>query len=115
MEIKWIDPKKQIPPFDEQILVVLGGSGSDDFCKTWSKYVKIANVIITKRSPNDDEPCEQYSEFCEAGEFEYDDFQFYVYDYADYKYGSGDDERSDWFSDSISAWAKMPKMEELKA
>lgn len=114
MEIKWIDPRTQVPPFDEQILVVLGGNGSDDACRTWQRYVKVANVIISKRSPNDDEPCDEYTEFFAGNQSDYNQFQFYVFDYADYTYGMGEDSESDWFSDSIMFWAPMPAVNQFK-
>lgn len=115
MQINWIKPKLQAPPFGQQILVVLGGTGSDNAGGSWNSYVKVANVIITKRSPNDVEEGEQYEEYMasEAAD-DYEQFQFYVYDYADYKYGMGDDEDSDWYSDSILCWAPMPDINLFK-
>lgn len=113
MEIKWIDPSKQTPPFDEQILVVLGGSGSTNAASTWQSYVKVQNVIISKRSPNDDDPCSEYAEFFAGEQDDYDQFQFYVFDFADYTYGMGEDEDSDWYSDAILCWAKMPALSQF--
>jgi len=114
MEIKWIDPKTQTPPFNQQILVVLGGSGSTDATTTWNKYVKVCNVIIGKSSPNDNDPFDQWDEFVENGKKDYDTFQFYVFDYADYTYGMGEDSDSDWYSDAIICWASMPNLTEFK-
>lgn len=114
MEINWIKPERQIPPFGQQILVVLGGTGSDNAGGSWNSYVKVANVVISKRSPNDVEEQDQYDEFMAGNGDDFDQFQFYVYDYADYKYGMGDDEAADWFSDSIVCWAPMPAIEQFK-
>lgn len=113
MQIDWIDPKVMTPPFDTQILVVMGGNGSNDAARSWNKYVTVRNVIISKRSPNDDEPCDEYEALCES-EDEFDQFQFYVFDYADYTYGMGEDADTDWYSDSIICWAFMKPVDQFK-
>lgn len=114
MQIDWIDPNDQVPPFGKEILVVLGGTGSDDAGGTWDKYFKVCNAIITKKSPNDNDDEDEFNDFVDGGQKDYMDFQFYVYDYGDYKYGLSDEDRSDWFSDSIIRWAHMPSMNEFK-
>ena len=114
MEIKWISPKTEIPPFGEQFLVVLGGSGSTNAMETWQSYVKVCNVVISKQSPNDNEPFDEWKEFVEGGKKDYDQFQFYIFDYSDYTYGMGEDSESDWYTDAIVCWAFMPKIAEFK-
>ena len=114
-EIEWNTPKEKHPPFGKQILVALGGQGSDDCTQTWVKYVRLANVVIDKTSPNDDEPGSEYSDYKREAlsGVSYDAFQFYVVDYDKYRFENDGDIESDWFSDAIVAWAPMPDFSEV--
>ena len=114
MQIKWIKPSDQFPPFGEQIMVMLGGTGSNNAGRTYEKYVRIMNAVISHRSPNDDEDGVEQEAFFSGPQDDYEDYQFMVYPYDEYKFGFGDNEDSDWFSDSIIAWAPMPDISEIE-
>ncbi len=112
--IDWVNPKDQIPPFNERILVLLGGQGSVDFMKTWTRYVTITDAIITKHSPNDDgtEPTE-YAEFLREEDKikAFQQYQFDVHNWYEWKYcdaGGDCGADSEWYSDAICMWAPMP-------
>lgn len=111
--IDWIDPKEKTPPFNERILVLLGGKVSTDFMRTWNKYATIMDAIITTHSPNDDsDESEEYAEFeAEVNMLTaFSDYQFFVHSWYQFKYELfiDDDDASDWFSDEILRWATIP-------
>ena len=87
---------------------MMAGSGSVDFMQTWDTYPHIIYGVVTKESPNDDIEGSEYSELISGDEdYPYSEYQFYVKDIESWKYGSF--EESQWYSDSIIAWAEMPK------
>lgn len=105
--INWKFPKEEVPPFGKQILVVLGGQGSDDAGQTWETYFRVCNAIILRTSPNDDDKGSEFKEYeAEGGDFA--DFQFFVAEWSDWKYG--DKSEPDWYSDAILVWAEMPDL-----
>lgn len=110
MQINWIKPVDQTPPFGEQIMIMLGGSGSNDAGRTFEPYVRIMNGVMSERSPNDDERGDDYQAWLSGPQDDWDDYQFMVYAYDDWRYGLGDVDDSDWMSDSILAWAPMPQL-----
>jgi hypothetical protein len=78
--IDWKDPTIEPPPFNTRILALLGGSGSNDFMQSWTKYAHIADVVIKRSSPNDDgEEFTEYDEFTSGeSEYPYAEYQFHV-------------------------------------
>ena len=113
-KITWFKPNEKTPPFDEQILVLLGGQGSNDAGRTFQRYVKVANVVMLEESINDEESGSEYQAFQddERGPGCFDDYQFFLIEYSDHTYG---DETNvlDWHSDAIVAWAPMPDLSEV--
>lgn len=113
-EINWILPSEFIPPFNKRILVLLGGQGSVDCMKTWTRYVTISDVIISRNSPNDGgENGFEYREFLKEPDplKAYSNYQFDVHTWYEWKFcdaggDCGDD--ADWYSDAICMWAPMP-------
>lgn len=108
MNIEWIKPSDQPPPFEEQIMVMLGGTGSNNAGRTYERYVRIMNAIISHRSPSDDEEGSEQEAFLSGDLGDFGDYQFMVYAYDEWKFGGAEDDDSDWYSDSIIAWAPMP-------
>lgn len=105
--INWKFPKEEVPPFGKQILVVLGGQGSDDAGQTWETYFRICNVVILQTSPNEEEEGSEAQAYREEGG-DWSQYQFYVAEYATWKYG--DKSEPDWYSDAILVWAEMPDL-----
>lgn len=89
-------------------MVMLGGTGSNNAGRTYERYVRIMNAIISHRSPNDDEEGSEQAKFLAGDIGDFDDYQFMVYPYDEWKFGGAADDESDWYSDSIIAWAPMP-------
>ena len=105
-KIQWNKPEDIAPPFDKEILVLVGGQEYNN--GVWRKYLKPMEVRVSKEGPSDD---------ASVNQFDYDDFvstklafidcQFYLNEL------NSDDEECDWFSDSIVLWAESP-LSELK-
>lgn len=115
-EIEWLDPKQTVPPFGVQFLAVMGGIGSNDCMRTSRPYVHIANVVMSKGSPNAPGTKEYGAWLADGGDAEaFDDFQFYIVPFDEWEYGSGSESESDWYSDAIVAWAPMPDFSALLA
>lgn len=114
--IDWIDPKKVFPPFNERILVLLGGQGSRNCMKTWSRYVTVSDVIVLRQSPNDDaDDNPEYDLWLEEADQQaaYHNYQFDVIGWAARQYedaGGEFGEPAQWYSDAIVAWAPMPDL-----
>ncbi len=116
MTIEWIDPAKAYPPFNKRILVLLGGQGSNDGCRTWDRYATLADVVVLKQSPNDSDTDDTPDQFVqwfgeEDRQAAYDKYQFDVVGWPEYEFedaGGEWGEEADWYSDSIVAWAPIP-------
>ncbi len=114
-EINWIDPHISPPSFNERILVLVGGTGTNDAARTWHKYVQIFDVVMLESSPNDlgdDGGDSVFDEFLQDDSANWDDYQFHLIQYHEHKFGD-DEEYLDWYSDSIVRWADIPDFSEV--
>ena len=99
--IRWNKPEDIAPPFDKEILVLVGGQEYNN--GVWRKYLKPMEVRVSKEGPSDD---------ASESQFDYDDFvstklafmdcQFYLNEL------NSDNDDGGWFSDSIVLWAESP-------
>lgn len=105
MEIIFKKPEDEVPPFNEPVLVVLGGNMNGE------NYTHVISVMMLKRTPNCDgfDDWRVWKDNPEPSEFS--NYQFYLrpIDQMD------DDEEDglEWYSDAILAWAPMPDFLEL--
>ncbi|QKE37439.1 hypothetical protein [Ferrovum myxofaciens] len=103
-KIQWNKPEEVPPPFEKEILVLVGGQIYEG--GVWSKYLKPLEVKISKEGPAD-VPSENSFDFdgFTSGRRNFMDCQFFLNEL------NGDDEddpMGGWFSDAIVLWAESP-------
>ena len=103
--IRWNKPEDIAPPFDKEILVLVGGQEYNN--GVWRKYLKPMEVRVSKEGPSDDASESQfdYGDFVSTKRV-FMDCQFYLNEL-----NSDSDDLCDWFSDSIVLWAESPLSE----
>ncbi len=98
-KIQWNKPEDIAPPFDKEILVLVGGQEYRD--GVWMKYLKPFEVKIRKQSYSDGE----YKEFI-AGKLTFSECEFCLNEM-----NPVEDFDISWSSDSIVLWAESPLSE----
>ena len=105
--IYWKKPKDVVPPFGQEILVLVCGQECSN--GVWKKYLKLIEVVISKKSPADYKNKSEFRDFG-SGQISFTECQFYLKEtHVDSDFVSCED--PNWFSDDIVLWAESPLSE----
>jgi hypothetical protein len=101
-ETAWVNPAIMPPPFDMKLLLMVGGSISDDCGRTWQRYTHVFAASIRTTSPGDAyDDITAIDEYLAGDRTDFLQYQFYLL-------GGDEAPIDDWCSDSIIAWAYYP-------
>lgn len=101
--ITWNKTEDVTPPFDEAILVLVGGEEYSN--GVWRRYLKPMEVVMRKNGPLDDSEGESDYERLVSGKEKFENCLFYL---NELNPDGDEDGGSDWGSDTIVLWAKSP-------
>ena len=100
-EICWFSPEINPPPFETKLLLMVAGSRSDDCGGTFEVYTDVFTGLVQTTGPGDEyDDKTAHEEYISGDKTDFLDFQFYL------QAENGDE--SDFYSDSIVAWAYYP-------
>ncbi len=100
--ITWFDPCTNPPPFGTKLLLMLSGHNSHDAGATYQAYSIVLTGRIKEGGPADDwEDTLTIDDWLSSDQADFPNYQFYIH-------AEDTDDESDWFSDSIIAWALYP-------
>lgn len=100
-EMDWFNPGVVPPPFETKLLLMLAGTRSNDACRTYEAYTEVVTGYVQESGPSDDSAdVTAHDEYIAGDHADFLSFQFFI------KGENGDE--SDWYSDSIVAWAEYP-------
>ena len=100
-EIGWFNPGVNPPPFETKLLLMVADSRSNDCGRTFETYTEVLTGSVQESGPGDEYDDQTAHEGFIAGEKdEFLEYQFFIHT------ENGDE--SDWYSDSIVAWAYYP-------